>query len=246
MKWGIAFNVPAIHEADLWGLPPPSHTERIQRWNGIEMIHVLYHFLHAPQSKKEWQRVAGIKVQIANRIKGVEFSESTEYGTTSVDGKTYTISELGKYFRAFVKFPTPFMDGTPQKILTTHAKRLHYEGMLHIEQLIFVSMWVKEIAPKNETGRRKKDEGIRQVMRRASSAYQFALDHLDEWPVKLSDQARHKVLSESALKAAQVKRGKTKKERERAKSLREKGENLPAISSLLGVSQRTIQRWLKQ
>lgn len=246
MRWGISLRFPAIHEADLWGLPPPSHTERVQRWDGTEMIHVLYHFLYAPQSRKEWQRVAGIKVQIANRIKEVEFEESTEYGTTSVDGKAYTISELGKHFKAFVKFPTPFMYGTPQAILTRHAVRLNYEGMLHIEQLIFVSMWIKEIAPKGETGRRKKNEGIGQVMKRASSAYQFALDHLDEWKVKLSEEERHKILSESALKAAQAKRDKTKNERERAKSLREEGKTLSAISSLLGVSKRTIQRWLKQ
>ena len=119
------------------------------------------------------------------------------------------------------------------------------KDMLHIEQLIFVSMWIKEIAPKNETGRRKKMKVYRQVMRRAMSAYQFALDHNEDWKVKLSAEERHKVLSQSALKSAQVRSDNTKDKREHAKSLRASGETLSAIASLLGVSSRTIMRWLK-
>lgn len=55
MKWGISFRIAATHNHTLLGLPPPSLVERIQRWDGTEMIDVLYHFLYAPQSKKEWQ-----------------------------------------------------------------------------------------------------------------------------------------------------------------------------------------------
>lgn len=242
MKWGISLSIAAIHESELWGLPPPSKMEKWQKWNGTQMINVLYHFSYSPQSRKEWQRVAGIKVQIANKIKGVEFNE---YEPLEVDGKVYTISELGKHFKAIVKFPAPFFDGTPQAILTRHAKRLYYEGLLHIEQIIFASMWIKEIAPKNETGRRKKDEGIRQVMRRASSAHQFALDHKDGWSVKLNAEERHKVLSQSALKSAQVRRDNNKEKRERTISLRDEGKTLLEVSSLIGVNEKTVRRWLK-
>lgn len=243
MRWGIAFSVPATHKNYLWALPPPSQTEIMQRSDGKKVIKILYHFLYTPQSKKEWQRVAGIKVQIANKVKGIEFQE---YEPLAIDGKFYTISELGKYFKEFVKFPAPFFDGTPQAILTRHAKRLYYEGILHIEQLIFVSMWIKEIAPKGESGRRKKDEGIRQVIKRANSAYQFALDHLDEWPIRLNVKERHEVLRKSAIKSARIRSKKSESKRERAKNLRDEGETLSKISSLLGVSKRTIQRWLKQ
>ena len=156
MRWGIAFSVPAIYEADLWGLPPPSDIER-QISAGTEIIHVLYSFRYAPQSKKEWQRVAGIKVQIAARVHSVVFKD---YDDLHIPTKVYKVSELGKYFKARVKFPTPYMDGTPHAILTRHAKRLYYENMLHIEQLIFVSIWVKEIAPKAEKGRGKKAGGL--------------------------------------------------------------------------------------
>ena len=242
MKWGISFKIPAIHETDLWGLPPPSRKETVHKWDGTKVINVLYHFQYSPQSRKEWQRVAGIKVQIANKIKGVVFHECE---ASEVEGKVYTISELGKHFKAFVKFPAPKLEGTPQAILTRHAKRLHYEGLLHVEQLIFVSMWIADIAPKNETGRRPKKEGMRQVMRRAMSAYQFALDHKDDWRVKLSADKRHEVLSQAALKSAQVKRDNSKDKREHAKSLRADGETLSTISSLLGVSLSTIKRWIK-
>lgn len=242
MQWGISFNVPVTFKSDLWGLPPPSQLETIQRWDGTQMINVLYHFQYTPQHKKEWQRVAGIKVQIANKFDSVEFQE---YEPSEVDGKLYTISELGSYFKEFVEFPAPFFDGTPQAILARHAKRLHYERLLHVEQLIFVSMWIANIAPKNETGRRPKKEGMRQVMKRAISAYQFALDHRDDWKVKLSADKRHEVLSKAALKSAQVKRDTSKDKRERAKSLRTEGETFSAIASLLEVSPRTIMRWLK-
>jgi len=242
MRWGIAFNVAASHESDLWGLPPPSQRETVQRGDGTQMINVLYHFEYSPQSKNEWQRVAGIKVQIANRINDVKFQL---YEPSEVDGKLYTISELGRHFKAFVKFPAPFFDGTPQAILARHAKRLYYEGLLHVEQLIFVSMWIADIAPKNETGRRPKKEGMRQIMRRAMSAYQFALDHKEDWRVKLSADQRHEVLSQSALKSAQVKRDNSKDKREYVKSLRVEGKTLSTISSLLGVSLSTIRRWLK-
>ena len=105
MKWGIAFSVAATYASDLWGLPPPSQMEMVQRWDNTQMINVLYHFEYSPQSRKEWQRVAGIKVQIAMRIKGIEFQE---YEPLSFDGKVYTISELGSHFKDFVKFPAPF------------------------------------------------------------------------------------------------------------------------------------------
>ena len=242
MRCGISFKIPVTYESDLLGLPPPSQMETVQRWDGVQMISLLYHFLYSPQNKKEWQRVAGIKVQISNKIRGVEFQE---YESLRIGGKVYTISELGRHFKGFVKFPAPFFDGTPQAILARHAKRLHYEGLLHVEQLIFVSMWIADIAPKNETGRRKKYEGIRQVMRRAFSAMKFAEDHKDDWKVKLSAESRHEVLSQSALKSAQVKRDNSKEKRERAKKLRDEGKTLSAISSLLGISLRTVSSYLK-
>ena len=242
MIWGISFNISATHKSNLWGLPPPSRMEMVKKWDGTKMINVLYHFQYSPQSRKEWQRVAGIKIQIIKKIPGVEFQE---YEPFAVDGKIYTISEFGRYFKEYVEFPIPFFDGTPQAILTRHAKRLHYEGLLYIEQLIFVSMWIADIAPKNETGRRPKREGIRQVMRRATSAYQFALDHKEGWKVKLSTENRHEVLSQSALKSAQARRNNSQQKREHAKKLREEGKTISAISSLLEVSISTIKRWLE-
>ncbi len=37
MRWGVAFNVPATQEAELWGLPPPSQMETVTKWDGTKM-----------------------------------------------------------------------------------------------------------------------------------------------------------------------------------------------------------------
>ncbi len=86
---------------------------------------------------------------------------------------------------------------------------------------------------------------MRQVMRRAISAYQFALDHLEDWKVKLSAEERHDVLSQSAMKSAQVKRDNSQDKRERAKTLRSEGVTLSLIAKELSVSDSTVKRWLK-
>jgi len=235
MQWGISFSISASRESDLWGLPPPSQIERGQKWNGTKMIYVLYHFLYSPQSWQEWQRVAGIKKQITNRVKGVEF---VNYSPLSVDCKQYTISELGKYFKEFVKFPKPLFPSEKKesyKMLCRHAKRLHYEGLLFEEQLIAASIRF------NATD----SVGMRQTVKRALSAYKFALDNRDEWKAKLDPESRHKVLSESALKSAQVKRDKSAPMREKAKTLRDEKMTFQQIANSIGVSISTVKRWLR-
>ncbi len=234
MKWGIAFNVAATYESDLWGLPPPSQVETVQKWDGTKMIAVLYHFLYSPQSWKEWQRMAGIKKQIKDRLEVAEF---TEYERNGLEGKLYTVSELGEHFSEFVKFPMPMFPGKREsyRMLCRHAKRLHYEGLLFEEQLIATSIRFNSSDP----------EGMSQTIKRALAAYKFALDHRDEWQVKLDPDERHKVLSESALKSAQIRRGKSAQKRDRAKSLRDDNFTFQQIAEELGVSIITAKRWLR-
>jgi hypothetical protein len=186
--------------------------------------------------------VAGIKVQIQNRFKEAVFDG---YEPNEVTGIVYTVSELGRHFKDFVKFPAPPSDGTVNMILTRHAKRLHYYGLLHVEQLIFASMWIAETPPKDEQARRPRKEGLRQIVKRAMSAYQFALDHREEWAIKLSDDKRHEVLSNAAMKSAEVRSAKSKDKRESAKSLRAEGMTFSLISKELGVSLITVKRWAK-
>ena len=233
MQWGIAFSIPAAFESDLWGLPPPSNKRRLSRIDGKEILLIFYHFQYAPQSWKEWQWVASIKVQIERRLGSVIFEE---YEGLQVADHIYTISELGKYFKAFVAFPPPqFPLGKREayKMLCRHAKRLHYEGLFHLEQLIATSIRFNSID----------SEGIRQTLKRAVAAYQFALDHQDEWEVKLSDEERYEVLSESAHKAAEVKRQKSGPKMLKAKEFKNQGLSRKEIAQELGVSTRTVTRW---
>jgi len=237
MQWGISFKIPAVFESDLWGLPPPSTIERLSSTNGREVIRVLYHFQYAPQSWNEWQRVASIKVQIKHRIEAIIFDE---YEPKGINGDIYTVSSLGSHFKAFVRFPKPqYPTGKREayKMLCRHAKRLYYEGELHLEQLIATSLRFNSIESNSE--------GISQTIKRAKASYQFALDHCAEWPVKLSADERHKVLSKSALKAAEVKRTNSQGKRKDAIALKKQGKPLNEIAEVLDIGRTTLWRWLK-
>lgn len=87
--------------------------------------------------------------------------------------------------------------------------------------------------------------GFRQTIKRAFSAYKFALDYREEWAVKLSKKERHEVLSQSAIKSAEIRSAKAHDKRERAKFLRTEGMTFSLIALELNVSSKTIQRWCR-
>jgi hypothetical protein len=242
MKWGISFTLPLPFKSDLWAIPPPSKVDTIRRWDGKEKLLILYQFSYSPQSWREWSRVAGIKVQLEERFNGLEF---IEFEAVNDIERVYTVSELGKHFELFVKFPKPFVDGTPYQILCRYAKRLHYEKMLHVEQLIAASLWISTLGD-NGQHRRPKQEGVRQCLRRAVSAYKFALDHKDEWPQKLNDDDRKKKQREGALKSAEVRKHDSTQKRELAKQMRRDKITYADIADELKVSLITVKRWCKK
>lgn len=234
MQYGISLRVDADFDSDLWGLPPPSKQRWITKSDSTKSLNILYHFQYSPQSWREWQRVASMKVQISNRIARVEFEE---YQAPESIDSVYSISELGKHFTEFVKYHKPLYPKDKSEFmrsLTIYAKRLHYEKMLHFEAVLAMALHFNS---KCEIG-----YSFRELNRKTRAI--FELDR-EEWKIKLSDEARHKVLSESALKSAQVKNDKSQAKRDRAKSLRDDGMTLDAISSELGVSLSTVKRWLR-
>ena len=93
MRAGIAFRVITDFDSELWGLPPPSGKRWLSSIHGLKTLEKLYHFRYNPQSWKEWQRVAAIKIQIAQRIPNIEF---VEYEPLAVIEKAYTVTELGE------------------------------------------------------------------------------------------------------------------------------------------------------
>jgi len=234
MKWGISLRIPVTYESDLLLLPPPSYKRWLSSSCGKQTIEALYSFEYAPQSWQEWQRVASIKKQIEHRIPKVEFVEY-EVSDKSI-GVLYSVTELGKHFGAFIKFPKPMFplseDDVYQK-LCWHAKRLHHQRVLFLEQLIATSL------------RFNKDNnlGISQVMKRAISVYKFAQDNKDEWNQKLSDSDLHDVLSESAKKSVCVRQAKRDEKKQQVIKLTHDGKSISEISEILGVNRRTISRW---
>lgn len=244
MRWGIVFSIPAAFESDLWSLPPLSNMRRLTRSDGGPSLEACYLFDYPPQSWREWQRVATIKVQIEHRLKLCKIQEY--HGSDEVQGPTYTISELGKEFPAFVKFPAPLFPkaaGEQYSHLIRHAKRLHYEGLLNIERLIAVSWWFNDVLAEIDTTSRKGHQGPRQVMVVAKRAWEYAQEHKHEWRVKLPDSERKKKLSDAAHKAAAVKRDNPK--RKEAAAMRKEGKTYAEIAEYLGVSLSTAKRWLK-
>ncbi len=235
MRWGISFNIPAIHQSELWGLPPPSMMETMKKWDGTQLVHVLYQFQYAPQSWKEWQRIASIKAQMKEKIKHLEFQKYEPY---AVDNKIYTVSELGQYFKDFVKFPKPMFPGQKResyKMLCRHAKKLYYEDLMYEEQLIATSIRFNEIDP----------EGIGQTVKRALSAYTFAKEHCNEWASKLTAQELVLAHKKGAAKTHQIRREKSALNINRAKSLRKDGMTYQAIANKVNVSLSTVKRWFK-
>lgn len=236
MKWGITFKIPAVFEAKLWDMPEPSSMQRLSRSDGKQTILVTYHFRYTPQSANEWQRIAAIKTQIANRIKRAELQE---YTSSEITGPMYTIAELGKYFPAFIEFPKaqyPKEKRQAYKMLCRYAKRLHFNEKLHLEQLIAMSFRFNQFT--------KVAEGPSQTVKRAKAAYLMALKNRHKWKVKLSPVERTMRLRAAAYKTAQIKRSDLR--RNEAKLFRQEGKTISEIAILLGTSQSTTYRWLKE
>lgn len=237
MNWGISFKIPAKFESALWELPEPSLLRRLSSMDGKTTLNVLYHFQYPPQSWREWQRVAGIKAQIKKRISCVVFCE---YETIDFVENVYFISELGSYFTAFIKFPKPLFPNSKKDVykkLCVHAKRLHYEGLLHIEQLIATSIRFG-VVEENKVD-------IHQKIKRAMSSYKFALKHKDGWKTKLGKKERYKVLSESAKKSAIVRINKAEDQKKLVLALKNGGKSLKDIVEILEISRTTVWRFLK-
>lgn len=234
MRLGISFIIPAVFETDIWELPKPSQLRRLSSISGKTTINVLYHFEYPPQSWREWQRVASIKVQIKKRFTYVIFNQYSGYDTVDC---VYLIAELGEYFKVFIKFPKPYYPFSKDEIyqrLCVHAKRLCYEELFYIEQLIATSIRFS-LAFYNKAE-------LRQIIKRAISAYKWAHEHKSEWKTKLTREEKHKVLSNAAKKSAMIRSKDKKDKKELALKLKSNGVSLKNICKELGISRTTLWR----
>jgi hypothetical protein len=246
-QWGIAFDAPAAIETELRSaFPEPSATAY-----GRGVFTFEYRFAFMPQSRREWQRVASIKVQMQQRFPQIEF-----HGPAMMAERLYTIRELGAFFPGFVRWPKPQWPqsiGDEYKMLTRHAKRLHWAGMLHIEQLIAVSIRfnaeAKSVTITRDDGSVKvKDAQVspREVMRRAKAAYLFAKENRHLWPAKLNADQLKDARRKGAMAAAKLKRENAAPKKELAIKLREEGHPLRFIADEVGVGRSTVARWLAE
>ncbi len=233
MQWGISFRVGSDFDIERWGLPPPSNRRWLTRMDGTKSLSILYHFQYAPQSWKEWQRVASIKVQIKKKIKCAEFEDYDPYEIT---GHVCTIAELGKRFTEYVNYQKPLYPKDKSEFmrsLTIYAMRLHYEETLHYEAVMAMAI--------HFNSKCKLDYSFREINRKTRAV--FELDR-SEWKVKLSSVELKKAHRKGNAISSQKMRDKAKHKRDEAISLRAKGKTLNAISETLGVSLSTVRRYV--
>ena len=232
MQWGITLNIKSDFDRSLWSLPPPSATRWLSKMDGTKTLQVLYHFQYTPQSWREWQRIASIKIQMVELVPHLTFSEYEAFDEVE---RVYTIAELGKYFPKFIKYHKPLYpsdrDGF-MRSLTLYCKRLHYEKQLHVEALIAIAF---HFNTKCNLG-----YSHREVMKKAKSVMQ--LDR-SSWRVKLSDEALLHVKSENGKRRVIQKREEFEAKRVKAQLLRDDGMLLKDIATHVGVSIITVKRW---
>ena len=232
MQWGITLNIKSDFDRSLWSLPPPSAKRWLSKIDGTKTLQVLYHFQYTPQSWREWQRIASIKIQMMELVPHLTFSEYEAFDEVN---RVYTISELGRYFPKFIKYHKPLYpsdrDGF-MRSLTLYCQRLHYERQLHVEALIAIAF--------HFNSKCNLCYSHREIMKKAKSVMQ--LDR-SSWRVKLSDEALLHAHKKGADITNDKKRHVSQLKRDEAMRLRNEGMLLKDIAIRIGVSLVTVKRW---
>ena len=233
MQWGISLRVVSDFDRVLWSLPPPSAIRWLSKMDGTKTLQVLYHFTYTPQSWREWQRVASIKIQMQELIPQIEFNEYVLFDEVE---RVYTIAEMGKYFTKFVKYQKPlFPSGKNEfmRSLTIYAMRLHYESMLHFEAVMGMALHFN-----SKCGL---DYSFRELNRKARAI--FELDK-NEWKIRLSHAELKEAHKRGNEISSQIMRDKSKSIKDEAIELKADGKTLNAISQVLDVSLSTVRRYV--
>jgi hypothetical protein len=232
MQWGITLHIKSDFDKSLWSLPPPSATRWLSKLDGTKTLQVLYHFQYTPQSWREWQRIASIKIQMKQSTPQLEF---IEYMGSDEVQRVYTVAELGKSFSHFIKFHKPLYPHSKDEFmrsLTLYCQRLHYEQQLHVEAVIAMALHFNSKCGFGYSHR--------EVMKKAKS---MMLLDMSEWKIKLSVDELKKAHVKGGVKRVQQVREKFQTKRDEALILRAGGMLLKDIAIKLEVSTKTVQRW---
>ena len=246
MQWGISFKIPYEDESKLANFPLPSVRIRYQTATGPSpYVTVMYLFEHAPQGWREMQHAASIKVQMKQLIPTILLSEEPISSHTDMDiEKIYTIRELGKFFKRFIKYPQPWYPQDKDEYmskLVIYAKKLYYSNLYHFESVLAMAIFfnTKMGSPYSR----------RQVQKKALSVMRI---DKSGWKRKLDKKALH-----LAHVSGGEKRGtqQTLEARQRCliikglipKYLKDNGRpDVAALRKATGLSQSTIYSCLKR
>ena len=232
MQTGISLRIVSDFDRALWSLPPPSAKRWLSRIDGTKILQVLYHFEHNPQSWREWQRIAAIKIQMQQIMPHIEF---TEYELIEGIERVYRVTELGQHFPKFIKFHKPLYPSSKDEFmrsLTIYAQRLHYEEQLHYEAVLAMALHFNS---KGGYG-----YSFRELNRKARAVMEL---NRSKWRVKLKSDELKEAHVKGANTTNEIKRKKSNAKRDEAVELRKSGMILNDIATKLEVSLRTVKSW---
>lgn len=239
MKSGINLVIKKELDKTLWSLPPPSATRWLTSRNGKE-LDIYYLFEYSPQSWREWQRLASIKIQMKEKSKHIVFKEidftkrENELFKIINVTRLYTIAELGSYYTKFIKFHKPLYPSAKSEFmrnLTLYAQRLHYEDMLYFEALYAIALHFND---------RLNLYSFRELSKKCKS---IMMMNKSEWRKKLKPKELKKAHSDGANQTNTKRRELSNIKRDEALKLRSDGMILSDIAIELKVSIITVKRW---
>jgi hypothetical protein len=230
--WGIRLNVTSDFDSTLLSLPPPSATRWLSKMDSTKTLQVLYHFQYMPQSWKEWQRIATIKIQMKELIPHIIFKE---YEVVDGIERVYAITELGEYFTKFVKYQKPLYPSSKDEFmrsLALYAIRLYYEEQFYLESVLAMALHFNS----------KCDFGFtyRKLFAKTKSILML---NKENWKVKLSDDELRDAYRRRNILIAKQKQERSKPIKDKAILLRSQGHTLKSMSELLGVSISSVRRY---
>jgi len=201
VQWGIGFKIPYEDEPLLVNFPEPTVRVRYRNMNGdSNFVTIKYLFRYPPQGWKEMQRLASIKIKMKKLIPSIIFLEEDVSLSVSDDdeiGKIYIISELGQFFRDYLRYPTPwYPEGKDDYMskLAIYAKNLYRYDLFHFESVLAMAMHFNQLLGRVYSHR--------EVMKKVASV--MKLDR-SGWKRKLDKDELENALSQGGkMRGAQV------------------------------------------
>lgn len=198
---GFAFQVP---RNTIYQLPEPSYRVVLSTIDGQSTYETIcYLFYGDIVTAKQFQAINTIKILLQDKIPQILFIDHYDAQNNHVD-KYYHVNELKALISPlYVRYQKPLIVSSKKEIFSSickYAQRLHYERQLHLEGVLYVSLFLNLKLPISER------LSYRDIFKKGVSAYSNV--QLDR-PQKLFEKDLKIARSEAGAKGGAL-RGKQK------------------------------------